>query len=319
MTSEQWSAHERVVEEVLTSYRDFADFDDLAQTVRLNTYRSIEREQQTEWRGGLVALIAKRCIAEFFRSPENRFRRVTKRGNPVPSVLSLSYLAQEDQSWVHPVEPDFVPRLIDRLTAQECWAAMARQSTPEEMEMLARYLHGENGAELGREKGKFGSAILLRLQRVLNRARVTYGISTRSVTHKALVPPMEPARLLLSPEDEGLRTLYPWRQTKWGDVYAPKPDTGKRGNRYWLQQVVWERMSGPIPAGWHVRRANKDSLDYRRENLILLTTGQVKRRNRNPARLIEARQREQSGWRSTWEYKDRRNARRRARSAEKKR
>ena len=138
----------------LWRFADHPDFEDLLQEASLAVWRVVERypEESAEELQPLAMTVAKRRAARFLQSPQNTARRYNQYGGSVQQPVSLDELdTTPGREWLlHRTEPDFAPRLIERLSMLEAFENLPRR---QRQVVVWKLLGEETFEEIGQRLG----------------------------------------------------------------------------------------------------------------------------------------------------------------------
>lgn len=144
-----WTDYLKLAEATVSRFKSHEEWEDIAASVRFEVCRALARLPQKDaecaWR--LVKKVAREAVFHWLRSPENPSRTETRKtrghgGKPLPALISWEW-AWESPLSVLPtgmVVPDFAPRLIHRLWAEEVAKEAFALMSPGQQARVRRYL-----------------------------------------------------------------------------------------------------------------------------------------------------------------------------------
>lgn len=267
---------ERVMR-ILSRHPDAEDAASYAVLQLLRNWDRIDERGETE--AGLrrfALIVAHRAVPVFLASPQNRTRKHTMRGNPVPEIVPLT---------------DIVELTAERSAGGQSgspWAS--RRGLGLEREIVTRvyveWLHTELLSLIGPEQwrlvfmpGDKGSVGDSSFNRTRLAARQCTAMALRRLAPELFVDPsgfsseFSNDTVLLSPQDEWVRYRYLMKLSKsdfvWCNSYSLLGHEGHNVIR--LARIILGLPRSEPDGAWSIRHRNDDPLDHRRENLIILT------------------------------------------------
>lgn len=147
----------------LHRFRAVPDYEELCAEAWLEFWQDMARSPPEDWRirEACIRKACRRAAADFKSSSANSRRTENTAGKPLPLLVALG-------EW-HGTEPDFAPRVVERLWREEVWEAALSLLSDEEREFALPWLRGEVAW------GAKDAALRMRLHRLLNRYRAEVG------------------------------------------------------------------------------------------------------------------------------------------------
>ena len=238
-------------------------------------------EHERDGAGALAWVASKEAIINFLRSRQNLTRRQFASGAPTPEIYSIDAWMLDGEEPRYYRSEDFAPAVIHKLYLAWFWNEFWAAVYPAERPLVIAWLGDESIAAAARGDGCSKSYYTQRLNRVFNRIRRRYGVKETDANTIGSNY-IDPALLKLSPEDEDLRMAAEWLLNKQGWVYCRTPKK-RGGGKNLLIRLIAARMETITP-GTSYRPENGDSMDLRRENLVMTT-----RNDQNKAYLAARR------------------------------
>lgn len=155
------------------------DFEDLMGMARLQFWAAMSQHGDRYWylRDSLLRICCRQAARRFLTASENRTRKETRHGTPIPLAVDLAVLEEPHRArptpgdhWMRVVEPDFSPQVIRQIWAEQVWTEAMALLDEEEQQTIHDWIVD------GIQFGKVNQHKLARCQRLLNRYRHQVGV-----------------------------------------------------------------------------------------------------------------------------------------------